>query len=66
MSNILLCHALWFLLTKDYVGSNGVHKLERKQIAERERKQIAGRDRSVFRGRRPRPGFSDSFSSVGN
>ncbi|KAG4977621.1 hypothetical protein JHK86_037095 [Glycine max] len=48
----------------DYVGSNGVHKLERKQIAERERKQIAGRDRSVFRGRRPRPGFSDSFSST--
>ncbi|KAG4956174.1 Receptor-like cytosolic serine/threonine-protein kinase RBK2 [Glycine max] len=46
-----------FLLTKeDYIGSNGVHKLERKQIAERER--------SVFRGRRPRPGFSDSFSSV--
>ncbi|KAG4960204.1 hypothetical protein JHK82_036889 [Glycine max] len=44
--------------------SNGVHKLERKQIAERERKQIAGRDRSVFRGRRPRPGFSDSFSST--
>ncbi|TKY72057.1 Receptor cytosolic serine/threonine-protein kinase RBK2 [Spatholobus suberectus] len=36
--------------------SNGVHKSEKKQIAEREK--------SIFRGRRPRPGFSDSFSSI--
>ncbi|XP_027353610.1 receptor-like cytosolic serine/threonine-protein kinase RBK2 [Abrus precatorius] len=36
--------------------SNGVHKIEKKQIAEMER--------NSFRGRRPRPGFSDSFSNI--
>lgn len=37
-------------------SSNGVHKVEKKQIVDR--------DKSIFRGRRPRPGFSDSFSSI--
>ncbi|ESW19829.1 hypothetical protein PHAVU_006G159100 [Phaseolus vulgaris] len=36
--------------------SNGVHKIEKKQIVEKEK--------SLFKGRRPRPGFSDSFSSI--
>ncbi|KAL9320930.1 hypothetical protein ACSQ67_012769 [Phaseolus vulgaris] len=41
---------------EDYIGSNGVHKIEKKQIVEKEK--------SLFKGRRPRPGFSDSFSSI--
>ncbi|KAK7412613.1 hypothetical protein VNO78_04111 [Psophocarpus tetragonolobus] len=36
--------------------SNSVHKIVKKQMTEREK--------SIFKGRRPRTGFSDSFSSI--
>lgn len=49
---------VFFADKEDYIGSNGVHKIEKKQIVEKEK--------SLFKGRRPRPGFSDSFSSIGN
>lgn len=41
----------------DYIDSYDGHKSDRKQI---------DKENSSLRSRRPRPGFSDSFSSIGN
>ncbi|KAK7245740.1 hypothetical protein RIF29_40589 [Crotalaria pallida] len=48
---------LWFADKEDYICSNDDHKSEKKQPP---KKHI-----SALRGRRPRTGFSDSFSTIG-
>ncbi|RDX89412.1 Receptor-like cytosolic serine/threonine-protein kinase RBK2, partial [Mucuna pruriens] len=54
---LIVSYPLLFSDKEDYVGSNYVHKVEKKHTIDR--------DKSIFRGRRPRPGFSDSFSNIG-
>jgi len=43
-----------------YIGRNDVHKLDRKHLEKKESTNLRGR------GRQQRPGFSDSFSNIGN
>jgi len=45
----------------DYIGSNDVQKSDKKILDKKEITNLRGRS-----SRRPRPGFSDSFSNIGN
>lgn len=45
-----------------YIGRNDVHKSDRKNLEKKESTNLL----RGSTGRRPRPGFSDSFSNIGN